>query len=68
MERSAHKLPRNGRSGEHELRVAFKTSSILTNPALFELIRHIARVAAESDYDSLLKSGRIPYSDPEHRG
>lgn len=61
-------MSKKDRSGEHELRIVFKTSSALNHLALHELVRHIARVAAESDYDSLLNSGKIPYSDPKHRG
>lgn len=55
-------------NGEDKLRVAFLTSSILTNPAVFDLVRHLTRVATENDYETLLKTGQIPYSDPKHGG
>ena len=68
MQKKAHTMSRGRNEGEHELRVAFRTSSVLTNPAIFDLVRHLARVAAENDYETLLKTGKIPYSDPKHRG
>lgn len=33
-------------------------------PAIEEVVKHIARVAAESDYKHYQKTGKIPYNDP----
>lgn len=68
MKKKDDPMSKKGHNGEDRLRVAFLTSSILANPAVFDLVRHLARVAAENDYETLLKTGQIPYSDPKHGG
>jgi hypothetical protein len=42
-----------------------RTTTVLTDPRLEGLIRHIARLAAEDDYRSLQKTGEIPHSEIE---
>lgn len=32
------------------------------------LVRHLARMAAEKDYKTFLKSGKIPYHEPHGKG
>lgn len=33
-------------------------------PSVIEVVRHMARMAAENDYKHFLKTGDIPYADP----
>ena len=33
-------------------------------PSVIELVRHMARMAAEKDYKHFRATGEIPYSDP----
>lgn len=40
----------------------FSAVSADSKAALTELIRHLARTAADNDYKEFLKSGRIPYA------
>ena len=68
MRKEKRALPKNRHTGEHELRLVFKTTSSLNTSALTDLVQHIARIAAEEDYNSLLKTGKIPYDDPKNRG
>lgn len=56
------------RYNEQKLRLLFQASSSLNTAALHDIVKHIARVAAENDYEALLNSGKIPYTDPKHRG
>ncbi len=44
------------------MRNAFSASSSLLDANIHDLIRHLARIAAENDDKTLQKIGKIPYS------
>lgn len=52
---------------EGKLRNAFSDSSSMLDTNIHELVRHLARMAAENDYKKLLKTGKIPYSFPKKK-
>ena len=33
-------------------------------PAIEEVVKHMARMAAEADYKHFIETGRIPYAEP----
>lgn len=43
-----------------------KTPALL--PSSIEVVKHLARIAAENDYKHFLATGKIPYADPSREG
>ena len=49
-------------------RTQFKGAALALDPALVEVVQHLARIAARADYKTFLATGEIPYSSTEPKG
>jgi hypothetical protein len=50
-----------------KLNGSFKASSLKLEPSLIAIACHLARIAAEKDYEAF-KSGQMPYTAPDRKG
>jgi hypothetical protein len=51
----------------HNSKRSFKASSLKIDPSLIVIACHLARIAAEDDYEAF-KNGRDSYNSPEVKG
>lgn len=56
-------MPRDAEARANVVALKKRAHDATENSALRDLIRHLARRAAEDDYKTFLNTGEIPYND-----